>query len=116
MEWIGVCLVPEMRSFLDHQGDELNVAKEELLTFYLTDTAVPDPYRHPFFTGRGRTAEQAEQAAYTVYLRAQRCTHLFTASDAMTVTCRTCGVRLRSASQGPVGDRSIPSWWRKWFH
>lgn len=115
MQWSGVCLVAETRSFLERQAGEVRAAKEELLTFYLTDAAVPDPERHPFFTGRGTTAELAEQAAYTVYLRAQQCAHVFRTKDAAMSSCQVCGVQLRVVLQGATGNSAAPlGWWRRW--
>lgn len=114
MQWNGVCLVPETRSSLEQRGGEVQVSREELLTFYLTDAVVPDPERHPFFTGRGATAELAEQAAYTVYLRAQHCTHVFQTQDVGMLSCRTCGVRMRALPKGLSGNSSEASgWWSK---
>lgn len=114
MQWSGVHLVPETLSFLERQAREIR-AGEELSTVYLTDVAVPDLRQHPFFTGRGVTAELAEQVAYTLYLRAQQCAHVFRAHDAVTLNCRICGVQLHATPKGVSGDSPAPSGrWRRW--
>lgn len=81
MQWTDVCRMPEVHTSLQPHGEDLRAVSEHTPTFYLSGTARPDPYQHAFFTGRGTTPEQAEQVAYTVYLRAYACAHEFTPHD-----------------------------------
>lgn len=53
-----------------------------------------DEREDPFYTASGNTPEEAETAAYTVYLRAICCQHHWDAKAPMLLECSRCGIQI----------------------
>lgn len=76
------------------KGKDVRPVSVHTFTFYLSDGQPPLPDRHPYYTATGATPEEAEQAAYVVYMRAVNCQHRFVKVGPHLQKCQLCDVRL----------------------
>ncbi|GGQ95500.1 hypothetical protein [Deinococcus ruber] len=102
MDWYNVSRRRGTHQRLQSHGHDLRPVTEHTFTFIFSDGQLPDETRHPFYTAIADTASAAEEAAYTVYLRAQGCTHQFRRSTPSLLTCGLCSIHLRSQETPPT--------------
>ncbi|SMB93677.1 hypothetical protein [Deinococcus hopiensis] len=97
------------------QNGEMWPVTEHTYTFFLGEDERFGETRVPFFTGVGATPEEAEERAYSAFLRAENCSHVFVPRAASNVAeCRTCRMllRLERPDVTPATSSVRPSWWQ----
>lgn len=92
---------------LEVVGKDVRPVTIYTFTFYLSDGAAPMPNRHPYYMATGATPEEAEQAAYVVYMRAVNCQHRFRKMAPHLQTCQLCGVRLDGLQEALLQGQTI---------
>ncbi|ADV66397.1 hypothetical protein [Deinococcus maricopensis] len=95
LEWEGYHVTLEEHSRLTVHDDFVAPRQEVRCTFYLTQErfrTVTDYRRFPFYSINAPTAEEAEERAHLVFLRARNCRHQFVRKMGRTYECTLCGV------------------------
>ncbi len=94
---------------LEVKGQDVRPVSIYTFTFFLSGGGPAMPDRHPYYTATGSSPEEAERAAYVVYMRAVDCQHQFVTASLHSRKCKLCGVQLDTLQGALLHAADMPT-------